>query len=176
MSWMIAPSCSCQSAPPKKQPQPEEMQWRIDCAEIYFPPRITEVASHMKMKRAWALDLTTKDDNGNPSDFCIASKRKKALELLERDKLLLLVACPMFGPFGGLNDLNYTKMSEGEIRDKLRNAMMHMRFALTMCLQQLPAGRLSMFENPASASSWGTRMMHEMLGKEGVYFSTFDFC
>ena len=46
----------------KKQPQAKEMQWRTDCAEIYFPPRITEVASRMKMKRAWALDLETNDE------------------------------------------------------------------------------------------------------------------
>ena len=110
------------------------MQWRTDCAEIYLPPRITEVASHMKMKRAWVLDLTTNDENENPWDFSISSQRKNALELLERDKQLLLVACPMCGPFSSMNDLNYTKMSEGEIRDKLQNGMMHMRFALTMCL------------------------------------------
>ena len=54
--------------------------------------------------------------------------------------------------------------------------MLHMRFALTMCLQEFLAGRLFMFEHPAGASSWGTRMMHEMLGRQGVLLSTFDFC
>ena len=73
----------------KKQPQASEPQWRTDCAEMYSPPRITAVASRMKMKRAWALDLTTKDENGNPWDFSIASQGKKALELLEQDKPLL---------------------------------------------------------------------------------------
>ena len=82
----------------------------------------------------------------------------------------------MCGPFSSMNDFNYAKMSEDEIRDKLQNAMMHMRFALTMCLQQLLAGRLLMFEHPASASLWGTRMLHKMPGKEGVYLSTLDFC
>ena len=118
----------------QKQSRTEEVQWRIDCAELYSPLRIAEVASRMKMKRAWALDFATNDDNGDPLDFSMASQRKKALELLERDKPLLLVACPMCGLFGSINDHNYAKMSEDEIRDKLQNAMLHMRFALTMCL------------------------------------------
>ena len=72
----------------------------------------------------------------------------------------------MCGPFASMNDFNYAKMSEDEIRDKLQHAMMHMRFALTMCLQQFLVGRLFIFEHPAGASSWGTRMMQEMLCKK----------
>lgn len=67
-------------------------------------------------------------------------------------------------------------MSEDEIRDKLQGAMLHMRFSLMMCLQQLLAGILCMFEYTAGASSWGIRMMHEMLGREGIHISAFDFC
>ena len=95
---------------------------------------------------------------------------------MERYKPLLVVACPMCGPFGSINDFNYIKMSDDEIRDKLQNFMLHMRFALAMCLQQPLAGRLFMFEHPAGASSWGTKMIHEMLGREGVHVSKFDFC
>ena len=72
----------------------------------------------------------------------------------------------MCGPFSSINDFNYAKRSEYEIRDKLQNAMLHMRFALTMCLQQFPAGRLFMFEHPAGASLWETKM-HAMLGRAG---------
>ena len=130
----------------------------------------------MRMKRAWALDLTTLDEQGSPWDFSLASQRKKALKLLEKDKPLLLVACPMCGPFSSINDLNYARMSAEEIQVKLEDAMMHMRFALCLCLKQIAAGRLFMFEHPAGASSWGTKMMQEMLGKEGVFLSKFDFC
>ena len=151
-------------------------RWNTDCAEVYSPPRITEVASRMRMKRAWALDLTTLDEQGSPWDFSLASQRKKALKLLEKDKPLLLVACPMCGPFSSINDLNYARMSAEEIQVKLEDAMMHMRFALCLCLKQIAAGRLFMFEHPAGASSWGTKMMQEMLGKEGVFLSKFDFC
>ena len=123
-------------------------KWNTDCAEIYSPPRITEVASRMKMKRAWALDLTTLDEHGNPWDFSLGNQRKRAVELLERDKPLLLVACPMCGPFSSINDLNYAKMNTEEIQVKLKDAMMHMRFALCLCLKQFAAGRLFMFKHP----------------------------
>ena len=107
----------------------------------------------MRMKSAWALDLTTLDEEGNPWDFSLPRQRKKALELLKKDKLLFLVACPMCGPFSSINDLNYGKMSEEEIRKKLQDAMMHMRFALSLCLIQVADGRMFMFEHPAGASS-----------------------
>ena len=162
---------------PKQQKRSAEVaEWNADCAEIYSPPRITAIASRMNMKSAWALDLTTMDDQGNPWDFSLASQRKKAMKMLKKDKPLLLVACPMCGPFSSINDINYVKMNSEEIHQKLESAMMHMRFALCLCLQQLNAGRLFMFEHPAGASSWGTKMMQEMLGKEGVFLSKFDFC
>ena len=82
----------------------------------------------------------------------------------------------MCGPFGSMNDLNYFCMSGQEIKAKLHEAMLHMRFALSLCLQQYNAGRLFLFEHPAGASSWGTRMMTEMLAREGVYLAKFDFC
>ena len=82
----------------------------------------------------------------------------------------------MCGPFSSMNDLNYVHMSEQEIKEKLRDAMLHMRFALSICIQQYNAGRLFLFEHPAGASSWGTGMMTEMLAREGVYLAKFDFC
>ena len=152
--------------PRSSKKQPRLARWIKDCAEVYSPPRVTEVASRMRMKSAWALDLTTLDEEGNPWDFSLPRQRKKALELLKKDKPLFLVACPMCGPFSSINDLNYGKMSEEEIRKKLQDAMMHMRFALSLCLVQVAEGRMFMFEHPAGASSWGTKMMQEMLSKE----------
>ena len=162
--------------PRSSKKQPRLARWIKDCAEVYSLPRVTEVASRMRMKSAWALDLTTLDEEGNPWDFSLPRQRKKALELLKKDKPLFLVACPMCGPFSSINDLNYGKMSEEEIRKKLQDAMMHMRFALSLCLVQVAEGRMFMFEHPAGASSWGTKMMQEMLSKEGVYLAKFDFC
>ena len=139
--------------PRQSKKQPRLARWIKDCAEVYSPPRITEVANRIEMKSAWALDLTTLDEEGNPWDFSLPHQRKKAMDFLNKDKPLFLVTCPMCGPFSSINDLNYGKTSEEEIRKKLQDAMMHMRFALSLCLMQFAEGRMLMFEHPAGASS-----------------------
>ena len=114
--------------------------------------------------------MTTVDpEDGMPWDFSLEAKRKRAVELLERDKPLLLVACPMCGPFSGMQSINYAKMSREDVKAKLRDAMAHVKFALDMCLRQYRAGRFFVFEHPASASSWATAMMKDMMRLEGVH-------
>ena len=95
--------------------------------------------------------------------------------MLIEDKPLMLVACPMCGPLSTMNELNYAHMSEGEIKERLHGAMLHMKFALTPCLQQYMAGRLFLFEHPAGASSWSTKMMFDMLSREGFVFAKLYF-
>ena len=61
-----------------------------------LPPRVTQVVNAMGLRAAWSLDLTTADpEDGLPWDFNLEVKRKRAIALPERDKPLLLVACPM---------------------------------------------------------------------------------
>ena len=82
----------------------------------------------------------------------------------------------MCGPFGGLQNINYAKMSREEVKEKLRDAMTHVKFALDMCLRQYRAGRFFVSEHPTSASSWTTAMMKQMMGLEDVHAAKFDFC
>ena len=107
----------------------------------------------MGLKAAWAMDLTTLDESGNPWDFSKAEQRKRALKRLRKDRPLMPIACPMCGPFSSMNELNYARMSEQQVKEKLHDAMMHMRFALSLCVQQYNEGRLFLFEHPAGASS-----------------------
>jgi len=53
----------------------------VDVAEVYSPPRITDVAAEMGISKGWALDLTQVDeDDGRPWDFSVNAKRIKAKE------------------------------------------------------------------------------------------------
>ena len=141
--------------------------WNTECGEVYSPPRVTQVVSKLGLRPAWSLDLTTVDpDDGMPWDFTVAAKRRKAVGLINRDKPLLLIACPMCGPFSSMNNLNYAKLDDADVKDKLRKAMDHVKFALDLCLQQYRAGRLFLFEHPTSASSWSTAMMQQVMGLE----------
>ena len=141
--------------------------WNTECGEVYSPPRVTQVVSELGLRPAWSLDLTTIDaDDGKPWDFTDASKRHKASKLISKDKPLLLVVCPMCGPFSSMNNLNYGKMDSADAKEKLEKAMEHVKFALDLCMQQYRAGRLFMFEHPTSASSWSTTMMQQMMNLE----------
>ena len=100
--------------------------------------------SKLGLRPAWSLDLTTVDpDDGMPWDFTVAAKRCKAVGLINRDKPLLLIACPMCGPFSSMNNLNNAKMDDADAKEKLRRAMDHVKFALDVCLQQYGAGGCS---------------------------------
>ena len=56
----------------------------IDIAEIYSPPRVTEMAARLGMKGGWSLDLTCIDEiDGQPWDFSKAEKRDRAIEKLK---------------------------------------------------------------------------------------------
>ena len=55
----------------------------IECAEIYSPPRVTQVVSEIGLKAAWPLELTTVDPvDGQPWDFSFEVKQMRAVELL----------------------------------------------------------------------------------------------
>ena len=55
-------------------------------------------------------------EDGVPWEFSLEVKRRRAVALLERDKPLLLVACPMCWPFNGMQNINYTKRSREEVK------------------------------------------------------------
>ena len=74
----------------------------------------------MGLRATWSLDLTTVDpEDCMPWDFSLEAKRKRAVKVLERDKPLLFVACPMCRPFSALQGINYAKLSREEVTAEL---------------------------------------------------------
>ena len=52
--------------------------------EVFSPPRVASLAKRFELRPGCALDLTTTDDeDGQPWDFSLASKRDKAMRLIE---------------------------------------------------------------------------------------------
>ncbi len=165
---------------PKNRRQRRSMNanGKYDVSELYSPPRITAMAKQLGMKDGWALDLTITDEtDGKPWDFSDAKKRQKAKDKIELDKPLMIVLCPMCGPFSTLqNVFNYPNMSAEDVKTKLESALEHVKFCLELCVRQHAAGRLFMFEHPVGASSWGTQMMNQVANMNGVMKVNFDFC
>ena len=150
----------------------------MDVAEVYSPPRITEMARKLGMRPGWALDLTaTDEDDGTHWDFSLEAKREKAKALVKQDRPTMLVMSPMCGPFSKLQEVfNYPKKDPLEVEKLLEAALIHLKFTIELCLIQHEAGRLFLFEHPASASSWSTTMIKTLAEIEGVFHVKFDFC
>ena len=150
---------------------------KMDIAEVYSPPRVTETAAKMGLKPGWALDLTQVDEeDGQRWDFSVEAKRKKAKEKIKNDKPFMLIVCPMCGPFSSASNFNYINKTKEEVKDQLEKAMDHINFAVELCIMQLNAGRLFLFEHPAGASTWETKVMKSLRAREGVLRVNFDFC
>ena len=149
----------------------------FDVAEVYSPIRVTGMAEKFNLKPGWALDLTTNDpDDGKPWDFSMPDKREKVKKLQKQDAPFFLILSPMCGPFSSLQNFNYPEMDSNEVMRKLSDAMMHVQFAVELCIAQHLAGRLFMFEHPVGASSWASKPLQVLGGLEGVLKANFDFC
>ena len=58
----------------------------VDIMKIYSPPRVTaatKVFPVLGCTPGFAMDLTTKDENGVPRDFDIPEQRRRARERVE---------------------------------------------------------------------------------------------
>ena len=74
---------------------------------MYSPPGVTKVATSMKLRPAFALDLTLVDpEDGMPWDFTFEAKRRRCKEKIEADKPLMTIVYPMCGPFSLLMTWN----------------------------------------------------------------------
>ena len=164
-------------APKNTKRKPMNNDGKLDVAEVYSPTRVTGMAEKFNLRPGWALDLTMNDpDDGTPWDFSIPEKREKVKKMLKRDEPFFLIVSPMCGPFSTLQNFNYSNMDSNDVMRKLAEAMLHVEFAVELCIAQHLAGRLFMFEHPVAASSWASEALEVLGGLEGVLKANFDFC
>ena len=146
-------------------------------SEVYSPPRIAEMAKQFGIAAGFSLDLTQVDPHdGQPWDFSIPEKRRRALKMVEDSKPFMLILCPMCGPFSALQSFGFGKLDEDEQLRRMSNAMIHIKFAVELCLKQYAGGRLFLFEHPAGASSWDSEALKMLVELEGAFKVNFDFC
>eukprot|EP00973_Karenia_brevis_P031672 4368920-Karenia_brevis.AAC.1 len=80
--------------------------------------------------------------------------RDLAMEKIGTDRPMVVMLSPMCGPFSTLQNINYPKMPEDEVRSRLRYGIRHLYFAMDICELQVKQGRYFAFEHPKTASSW----------------------
>ena len=78
-------------------------------AEIFSPPRVTNLAREEGVGNGFALDLRTTDDQRRRWDFDKPECRQRAWELVERLQPTLLIGSPECTPFSMLQGLNQGK-------------------------------------------------------------------
>ena len=60
----------------------------------------------------------------------------------------------MCGPSGAMNKVNYSKMDQAEVNQRLEYSRQRLRFCAMFYKLKVDAGRYFIHEHPAGASSW----------------------
>ena len=149
---------------------------KIEVAEVYSPPRVTEMAHQMGLKVGWSLDITTVDVDGRNGDFNEVEMRNTAVRKLLEDEPLLLIGSPMCIAFGTMNNLNYPKMCPEEVKRRMEHGRRHLEFCAKLYAMQWRAGRYFLHEHPEGASSWHEDCIVKLFKKEGVVKVNGDQC
>lgn len=114
---------------------------QMEVAETYSPPRVAAMAREMGFRAGWSLDLTTCDDDGREWDFNSLVMRSRAIRKLLQDKPLVLVGSPMCGPFSCMNHINYSKMCQEEVEQRIVYGRRHSAFCAKFYKIQVEQGR-----------------------------------
>ena len=134
----------------KQQVPDEDMQnHKIVVAELFSPPRFTEVANvcHQEGRN---YDITTGYDLLN------VKTQKQVDAELDDLKPALLVACPPCTDCGGWNDYNAVHMSLEECLRRRRTAEKMIRYSIQQIEKQLNRGGRALFEHPWP--SWALKL------------------
>ena len=96
------------------------------------------------------------DENGVAYDALLAVDRQRIRERVIRDEPYLVVGCPKCTDYSALTvNLQHPKMTEKELRRRLIEREVLLRFAVEVYSIQLAAGRHFLHEHPRGARSWG---------------------
>ena len=97
--------------------------------EIYPPPRVTNWASKMRLAPGLALYLTCKGpDGGLQWDFNNPDKVAKARRIVQDSKPLLLIGSPMCAAFSHIDNINFSRMSEQQVKGVVEYGTRHLEF------------------------------------------------
>ena len=89
----------------------------MDVAEVYSPPRVTEMASKMGLRAGWSMDIITNDRGGKSWDFNIPEMRNRVARRLLEDKPRLLIGSPMCTIHGVIDNINHVRMDPAVVKE-----------------------------------------------------------
>ena len=84
----------------------------VDFGEGHSTQRVTAEAHKFGLVPAFALNLSTSDEQGNPWDFSVPGQRRKARRLNRNQRPMLLIGSPMCTAWSVLQQLNIAKLAD----------------------------------------------------------------
>ena len=140
---------------------------RVDIAEAYSPPRVTEQAKRYGLIAGEAMDITT------GWDFSKECDRRRARDYLDKEKPRLLIGSPMCTMFSPLQKMTPWSEQKQKIWREHRH---HIEFVAELYKVQMSEGRLFLHEHPERATSWSLDKVAQLSNTDGVYVVKTDQC
>ena len=142
-------------------------------SEIYSPPRVTKLIKEMRSKHllpGFALDITVDDpEDGEPWDFSLEHKRRRARSMLREQKPYVLIGSPMCTHFCTWQKLNESRSRDPQAMRRARaGATVRMNFVAKLYREQLQGGRYFLHEHPLWATSWALGSIEELMAQPQV--------
>ena len=149
---------------------------KADVGEIYSPPRVCLEAPQHGLRAAWSPDLTTTDELGNPWDFNKPDMRNKAARKVIGERPLFVIGSPMCTDFSSIMNFNWKRMGPEQVKTRLGNPMMHLKFACYLHRVQVDNARYLIHEHPLGASSWRQECIETIMCLPGVIRTSSHMC
>jgi len=151
--------------------------------ELYSPPRVTAELKRMQ-RRVPGMALVPgatfdleEDEHGVAYDALKATDRQRIRDRIQRDKPYLVVGSPKCTDYSSLTvNLQHPRMTEAEVRRRLVEREVLLRFAVEIYCLQLAAGRHFLHEHPRGAYSWKERFVQDLLRDPRVGTTVADQC
>ena len=120
---------------------------------------MTKMAATLGYNNGFVLDLTTDDTNGKKWDISDLKTQNEVEEKLRAEAPWLLALSLHSTAFTTTQSLNFTRQSDKLVERK--KIMVHISFAVKLCLMHSKSGRKCMIEQRVGARAWGTQLMNK---------------
>ena len=144
-----------------------EKQRKIDIAEVFSRPRVTEAAKKFGLSVGEAIDIAT------GWDLSKKRARRRCLKWIRQNKPQVIMISPPCTAFSRLQGLS--KWSANKERT-LWTGVQLLKFAAAVAKEQVREERHFLFEHPASATSWSRPEMRSLSRLAGVVEVVGDQC
>ena len=115
-------------------------------------------------------------DDGKPWDFNDPAKAAKAKRIIEDTKPLLLTGSPMCAAFSQMNNINFSRMSEEDVRRTVEYGTRHLELCLDLYRTHMKKGLYFLHEHPAAARSWKHESVMRIAERKDVRTVIGDMC